>query len=274
MKIVAIVGSGHGLGGNTARLLDRLCTELRRRCTQQQQAFELDHILTDELMLGASCAGCLDCITAGEQTCPKYGCMERVRQLMEAADLVIFATPVHSFHVSASIKRFVDHFAYQIHRPRHVGQYAVILSTAMGAGHKPAMGYLADTVKLWGFVVLGQLGTHAPSMDKPAYLARLGQDMGTLATRIVTHLDTRPLPRPGLRDLIAFRVARIIADATAEASEVDRNYWRERGWLHSDWFAPARINPVANLLAAMVEAMIRKAMARGLVRPVLRGITG
>jgi multimeric flavodoxin WrbA len=129
MKIVAIVGPGHGLGGNTAHLLDRLCTQLRR--TQQQQAFELEHILTDELMLGASCAGCLDCITKGEQTCPKYGCMERVRQLMEAADLVIFATPVHSFHVSASIKRFVDHFAYQIHRPRHVGQYAVILSTAI-----------------------------------------------------------------------------------------------------------------------------------------------
>lgn len=270
MKITAIVGSGHGLGGNTAGLLDSLCTELRQQCAKQQQPFELEHILTDELRLGPSCAGCLDCITAGEQKCPNYSGMDRVRKLMETADVVIFATPVHSFHVSATIKRFVDHFAYQIHRPRHVGQYAVILSTAMGAGHKPAMGYLADTVKLWGFQVLGQLGTHAPSMANPHYLAQLSQNITTLATRMVEHVNTRPLPRPGLRDLIAFRVARIIADATAEASEVDRNYWREQSWLTADWFAPARINPVANALAALVEKMIRKAMARGLVRPILR----
>lgn len=270
MKITAIIGSGHGLGGNTAALLDGLCTELRQQCAQAQQAFAVEHILTDELALGPSCAGCLDCITIGEQTCPNYNGMDRVRQLMEAADVVIFATPVHSFHVSASIKRFVDHFAWQIHRPRHVGQYAVILSTAMGAGHKPAMGYLSDTIKLWGFEVLGQLGTHAPSMNKPRYQAQLKQDIRTLATRISLHVRTRPLRHPALRDLIAFRVARIIADATAEASEVDRNYWRERGWLHSDWFAPARINPVANLIAALVEKIIRKAMARGMVRPVLR----
>ena len=270
MKITAIVGSGHGLAGNTARLLDSLCTELRQQCANGQQAFELEHVLTDELRLGSSCAGCLDCITAGEQMCPNYGGMDRVRELMETADVVIFATPVHSFHVSASIKRFVDHFAYQIHRPRHVGQYAVILSTAMGAGHKPAMGYLADTVKLWGFQVLGQLGTHAPSMNKPRYLAQLEQDITTLARRMVEHINKRPLHRPSLRDLIAFRVARIIADATAEASEVDRNYWRERGWLTADWFAPARINPFSNGIAALVETLIRKAMARGLVKPILR----
>lgn len=270
MKITAIVGTGHGLGGNTGRLLDCLCTELRQQCATRQQPFEIEHVLTDELRLGPSCAGCLDCITAGEQRCPNYDGMHRVRQLMETADVVIFATPVHSFHVSASIKRFVDHFAYQIHRPRHVGQYAVMLSTAMGAGHKPAMGYLADTAKLWGFQVIGQLGTHAPSMNKPRYLAQLGQDITTLATRMVEHVTTRPLPRPGLRDLIAFRVARIIADATAEASEVDRNYWRAHGWLGADWFAPARINPFANGIAALVERIIRKAMARGMVKPILR----
>lgn len=73
--------------------------------------------------------------------------MNRVQQLMEAADVVIFATPVHSFHVSASIKRFVDHFAWQLHRPRHVGQYAVILSTAMGAGHKPATGLVRPVLR-------------------------------------------------------------------------------------------------------------------------------
>ena len=79
--------------------------------------------------------------------CPNYSGMNRVQQLMEAADVVIFATPVHSFHVSASIKRFVDYFAWQLHRPRHVGQYAVILSTAMGAGHKPATGLVRPVLR-------------------------------------------------------------------------------------------------------------------------------
>lgn len=80
-----------------------------------------------------------------------------------------------------------------------------------------------------------------------------------------------PLRTPSPRgDSIIFRVARIIADATAEASEVDRNYWREHDWLAAGRFAPARINPGANALAALAEKIIRKAMARGMVRPVLR----
>jgi hypothetical protein len=46
-------------------------------------------------------------------------------------------------------------------------------------------------------------------MRKPRYLAQLQQDINTLATRISLQVRTRPLPRPALRDLIAFRVARI-----------------------------------------------------------------
>lgn len=165
MQIGVILGSGHGPDGTTGRLVADLLD--RMRATQPDPG--VDTVLTTSLGLGTDCPACLRCMTAGEQACPNFDAAAPARAAMDAADLVVFATPVHSFQVSASMKRFIDHFAYLIHRPAYVGTPAVLLSTAAGGGHDEALGYLRSAVRRWGFHTVAQLGANGPGPVDAAY---------------------------------------------------------------------------------------------------------
>ena len=89
-----------------------------------------------------------------------------------------------------TMKRFVDHFAYLIHRPRYFGTPAVLVSTAAGAGHDAALGYLGDAVRRWGFHVVGRLGVNGPGLQKAPYRAKVDAALDELAA---------DLARPGGR---------------------------------------------------------------------------
>src|SRR5690349_13442038 len=110
MRVGVVMGTGHGLTGTTGGVVEDLLGRISARTS-----VDVDVVRTDDLDLGPSCAACLSCMTAGEQSCPSFERAEPARRLMDDADLLVLATPVHSFHVSATTKRFVDHFAYLIH---------------------------------------------------------------------------------------------------------------------------------------------------------------
>ncbi|MGN0064840.1 MAG: flavodoxin family protein [Nocardioides sp.] len=145
MRLGIVMGTGHGARGTTGQLVDQLVERVAATGD-----LTVDTVCTDDLDLGPSCPACLSCMTAGEQACPSYDRTAPARRVMDEADLVLFATPVHSFHVSATMKRFVDHFAYLIHRPAYVGKPAALVSTAAGAGHDAALGYLRTAVRAGG----------------------------------------------------------------------------------------------------------------------------
>jgi hypothetical protein len=186
---------------------------------------------------------------------------------MDSADLVLFATPVHSFHVSATMKRFVDHFAYLIHRPAYVGKPAALLSTAAGAGHDQALGYLRTAVRRWGFHTVGQLGVNGPGLAKAAYRAKVDEAVADL-TRTIREAATQPVePKPTTADLIGFRVARLLVEGGRAEGPVDAAYWDERGWFDADWFSDTPPPALANRIAAMVEKKIRKGIEEGSAKP-------
>ena len=228
---------------------------------------EVDVVVTDRLELGASCPTCLSCMTAGEASCRRYDAASEATAVLDRADLVVFATPVHSFHVSASMKRFIDHYAYLIHRPRHHGVPVVLVSTAAGAGHDAALGYLAEAVRRWGFHTVGRLGANGPGLTKPLYRGKVEAALDELARDALTAVGSGAEPRPSVKDLIGFRVARLLVQGGREDGPVDEAYWSERGWFEADWFTSARVPALANRLAAMVEGRIRAGIAKGTASP-------
>ena len=262
MRVGVVLGTGHGEKGTTGTVVDDLLQRVR-----QHTEIDVDVVCTDDLALGPSCPACLACMTAGEQACPNVDNASPARELMDAADLVVFATPVHSFTLSATMKRFVDHFAYLIHRPRYFGTPAVLVSTAAGAGHDAALGYLETAIRRWGFHTVGQLGVNGPGLAKPPYRARVDLALDEIASTAVQAVRDGGEPTPTASDLIGFRVARLLVESSRDDGPVDAAYWDERGWFDADWFTDAKVPRVANALAGLVEGRIRKGIANGSSKP-------
>jgi hypothetical protein len=76
-----------------------------------------------------------------------------------------------------------------------------------------------------------------------------------------------PEPKPTTADLIGFRVARLLVDAGRAEGPVDAAYWDERGWFESDWWSDRKPPFLANQVARVVEAKIRRSIDRGAGKP-------
>ncbi|MCL3818966.1 flavodoxin family protein [Aeromicrobium wangtongii] len=261
LRVGVVLGSDHGYSGTTGRLVTELLDRLRA-----DTAVEVDTVLTTDLDLGSSCPACLRCMTDGEQACPNFDRAAAARRVMDGADLVIFATPVHSFQVSASMKRFIDHFAYLIHRPAYIGRPAVLISSAAGGGHDAALEYLRSAVRRWGFHTVGQLGANGPGLARPGYRAKVDAALDDLAAEALA-APTEPEPKPTTADLIGFRVAKILVDGGRDEGPVDAQYWDERGWFDAQWWTDQKPPFVANRIATLVEKKIRKGISEGSADP-------
>jgi hypothetical protein len=184
------------------------------------------------------------------------------------ADAVIFASPVHCFNVSTLMKNMIDLLVYQMHRPEFFGKKAIVVTSAAGAGQTGVLKYLRKTVSIWGFHVVGQLGTHSGLFEDLRYQPKLGKAADAVAGRLLRAIDRNVTPQPGIAELINFRVWRSVIKRSKDASPYDWNYWQEAGWLEHDYYYPTSVNPLSNALAGFVEAMIERTIRNASVKPV------
>ena len=262
MKILAIIGTPTRQAGFTTQTVDALARSLRAR-----GQVEIESIHLEDVPL-ARCQGFLSCVKHGEHKCPVGPQMASILAAMRAADGVIFASPVHCFNVSTLMKNFIDLLVYQMHRPEFFGKKALVVTSAAGAGHKAVLKYLRKTVAIWGFEVVGQLGTHAGLFGAEKYQARLHQATDKVADRFLHALARTSLPEPGIAELINFRVWRSVVKRTAEASPYDWAHWQKAGWLEQDYYYPAKPGFFSSAAAGAVEKIIERTIRTAGVSPL------
>ena len=159
MKIMTIMGSPHK--GNSLEITQRIESKL-----EQFGDVEFEYIHLKDVNL-RPCKGCFVCFIKGEDRCPLKDDKERISQKIEEADGVIFVSPVYSMHVSYLLKQFIDRFAYNFHRPRYFGKYAITVAVAGNVGLKETLEYLENCATTWGFDVVDQLGYLAAPKNTP-----------------------------------------------------------------------------------------------------------
>jgi len=262
MKILAIIGTPTREDGYTTKTVDALAAAIRT----QRPATEIEYVFLENVNLGG-CQGYLTCIKQGEQKCPFSADVAKLAQQMDAADAVVFASPVHCFNVSTLMKNMIDLFVYQMHRPTFFGKKAVVVTSAAGAGQGAVLKYLRKTAGIWGFHVVGKLGTHSGLFDDPRYRPKLDKAANSVAKRLLTAVDRNITPQPGIAELINFRVWRSVVTRTRDASPYDWNYWKESGWLEQDYYYPVNPGPLANGIAALVEKIIDRTIRNAGVKP-------
>ncbi len=251
-KIVAIIGSPRK--GETLKAVQRLEQEM-----QKHGEVEFEYVMLSQVAL-RDCTGCHNCILKGKETCREAEKVQALFDKMAAADAVVLASPVYNQGVTAIMKKFLDYFTYLWHRPALFGVKFIGVSSG-GGMFKGTFQTMKENVSSWGGTWLGELGVPHYEALTEKFRAKADKAAVKKAAQFWAALGDKNLPKPTLGKLMGFRMWRM----NAVFGEADRAHWTEKGWLDKKcrYYYDTKINPFANVLAAVLM---------GIARQVMRGI--
>jgi multimeric flavodoxin WrbA len=249
-KIVAFVGSARKK--HTQNAVEQFMSNLQSLGDVQ---YEIVRLCDQHLDV---CRGCKLCLDRGEELCRLKDDRDLLIEKMITADGVIFATPNYSFQVSAITKIFLDRLGFVFHRPRFFGKaFTSIVVQGIYGGPK-IVKYLDFIGNGLGFnTVKGScITTREPITDKQQRKndAVLAAHSNCFYNRVM-----RPsYPSPTLFKLMIFRWSRTSIKLMLDESFRDYTYYRDNGWFESDYYYPARLNPIKRLAGSLIDRIIAK----------------
>lgn len=107
MKITLIHGQSHK--GSTYHVARILAEKIDGEITEIVLPRDFDQM----------CVGCAQCIKKDEKLCPHYEKLAPITEAIDAADLLIFESPVYVYHVTSAMKALLEHYGWRwiMHRP-------------------------------------------------------------------------------------------------------------------------------------------------------------
>lgn len=148
MKIIAIVGSPHGVKGSTAKL-----TRLVLDGAEQEGARTETIYLAGDSVL--PCLACDYCHKKG--SCPQKDSFEEIQQKVKEADGLILGSPNYIFNVSAQMKAFMDRCGCAIHCLGFSGKYGASVVTSGGGDEEPIAAALNHFLMITGIQSVGSV---------------------------------------------------------------------------------------------------------------------
>jgi hypothetical protein len=73
--------------------------------------------------------------------------------------------------------------------------------------------------------------------------------------RFHEQLTSPPLPEPTMLQLFAFRMARTSIKLELAEDRRDHAYYRDHGWMDSDYYYPAKLGPLKRAAGAVFDRM-------------------
>ncbi|MBN1624490.1 MAG: flavodoxin family protein, partial [Clostridia bacterium] len=149
MKIIALVGSSKF--GNTTRVVKYFSEKLT-----ELTGCEVEYIYPADYKI-EFCVGCHNCIFLGETKCPHHTQYAPIEKKLMEADGVILASPGYMFSVTGVLKNFLDHVAYNCHRPKYFGKKAYVLGNFTKWQEKSVFTPMETWLSGAGFEVCGKI---------------------------------------------------------------------------------------------------------------------
>ena len=208
------------------------------------------------------CKGCLSCLNRGEELCPLKDDRDLLIKKISDSDGVVFASPNYSFQVSAIMKIFLDRLGFMFHRPRYFGKAftGIVAQGIYGGGE--IVKYLDFAGTGMGFnTVKGCCIVSREPVPEKTGMAN-DRKLDRLARKFHSRLVRNACPAPSLLWLMIFRMSRTSIGRLLDENWRDFRYFREKGWLESDYYYPVVLNPLKKL-AGMLFDMLAARMSRG-----------
>jgi multimeric flavodoxin WrbA len=150
MNIIAIIGSPHGMKGNTGRLLDEVITGV----AAEGATVEIISLAGVTLQ---PCVACNACHVTG--ICPLPDGYEAIKNKLLAADGFILASPNYIFSVTAQLKILFDRLNGVIHCQTLTGKYGAVVETSGGGEDEEVLVYMQRFVNSLGAQAVGGVGS-------------------------------------------------------------------------------------------------------------------
>lgn len=255
MKIVVLMGSPRKKDGYR---ICKLIEENFSECSdcEFQYLFLKDYYVED-------CKGCEQCFQKGEGHCPCKDELPDIKTALLKADGIIFTSPVYACQVTGLMKRTIDRLSYLFHRQELVGKPALIVVTTAGGGQKATGKYLKMTACGWGCNLVGEISIISPMFFKTEHAqpvqgyrqgyhdSRIGE-IQQLTRKFEAAARSHTLPNPSFYDILMFQCLR----SKTFCSKADYDFWKDRGWLESNYFYEADLSLTKKLFAKMIKAYI------------------
>ena len=186
MNILAIMGSPHGMQGNTGRLLEEVMAGVRK------EGGTVDLVsLSEEKVL--PCVSCEVCHKTGR--CHINDAFEEIKEKLLACDGFIFASPNYIHSVTAQLKALFDRSTTIIHCVSLEGKYGAAVETSGGGEDADVLTYLERVVNALGAQSVGGVGSPMAGFrsfpDEEALFAR-ARELGRELCRCI--LEKRRFP--------------------------------------------------------------------------------
>lgn len=222
MKTVIIHGQSHK--GSTYHIARALAEKLGGEITE----FFLPRDF------GAFCTGCTRCFVDSEAKCPHAEALAPLTQAMDAADVIVLASPVYVYHATGAMKAFLDHYGYRwmAHRPEGCmfKKQGVCIATAAGAGVKSALKDMSDSLFFWGVARTYAYGLGVAATDWDGVDAKKKAAIDRKITAIAKRIAARDgRVQPSLKTRGMFQIMRLMQRNGWNPRDVE--HWKAQGWL-------------------------------------------
>lgn len=221
MKTVIIHGQSHK--GSTYHIAHLLAEKLGGEITE----FFLPRDF------GEFCVGCTKCFSEHESKCPHYEKLKPLTDALDAADVIILASPVYVYHATGAMKAFLDHYGYRwmVHSPEAsmFRKQGVVISTAAGAGMKSANKDMADSLFFWGVARIYKYGAGVAAVDWDGVSEKKKRAIDKATDAISKKILSRQgNVTPALKTRMFFFIMHLMQ--RNGFNERDVKYWKEKGW--------------------------------------------
>jgi multimeric flavodoxin WrbA len=209
------------------------------------------------------CRGCRTCFDRGEEKCPLKDDVPAIKAKLDAADGVIFASPVYIDDVNGIAKTLLDRLSYLCHRPGFGGKCAFPLATVGNSPTSHTLRTLNGALLTWGFHLVGQAGFKMGALMPPAEVtSRFEPETARIAAKLFRAVDQQQALRPSFVSLFTFKVQQS-AWQREPPDSLDYAYWKNQGWLEPTctfYFSP-RANRIKIALARLAGAGVARMFA-------------
>lgn len=181
------------------------------------------------------CNGCFSCFEG--RICPHKDYINPIAKAMDEANLIIFASPVYVYHVSGQLKTLLDHLGYRwmVHRPSKsmFKKQVLVISTAAGAGCKSTNKDVLDSCFFWGVSKTYSYGLNVFASCWNGVSEKLKEKIDKDVEKISEKIKNQSkVIKPSIKVRGFFNIMRIMHKKN-KLSDVDTQYWKEKGWLNN-----------------------------------------
>jgi multimeric flavodoxin WrbA len=182
MKIVAILGSPHGMKGSTGPLMQALLEGVAAAGAQVQT-----FLLSEKTV--QPCRGCEACHVTGN--CPIRDDFAEIKAAMVAADGLVLASPNYVIGVTAQMKALIDRLSEPIHIQEFDGKYVAAVVTAGSDNCEEVGSYILRALRMTGCLGVGTVGATGRQLANPETREEAFANAAALGMALVEAIRTR-----------------------------------------------------------------------------------